>query len=135
MRYRNNLSNTSNNTFFKVTSSFDVFVAVGHAPSNSFYGSSQIFGTVYRKVTLTPGDEIHDLCGGVFVVTGGVAYAATMKIDEKGAFERSYGSVEEQWPTDNIEVSATRKEVAYPSKLPTIEPGTRVGHGIHTLAS
>lgn len=133
MKYRNNLSDVSTNSFFAVTAPFEVFIHVGHAESNCYVGASRLFGAVYRKVTVAPGDEIHDLCGGVFAVFNGVAFSATMKIDDRGVFERGEPEPQE-WPTGSLAPIARGRECVYhkPQTL-KMAAGTPVGHGIHSV--
>lgn len=62
------------NEYFEVTEPFNVEVRVGLAESNTFIGSSMALETVYQTVRVEPGDELHLLVGGDFLIRGGKAY-------------------------------------------------------------
>lgn len=102
MKYRNNLSDEFANSFFEVLAPFDVYLQVGYCNSNTHVGSSMMLGNVYRKQTLKPHDEIHDLMGGVFAIIDGQAYVVRMAMREKHPFEKSYGTAIAQWPVDHL---------------------------------
>lgn len=59
------------NSYFLVKEPFTVQVRRGHVPANVFIGRLRACQTVYEAVTVQPGDEIHDLCGGKFLVPKG----------------------------------------------------------------
>jgi hypothetical protein len=84
-------------------------------------------------VTLNPGDQIHDLAGGVFVLHGGEAHQATIKIRAEHPFVKS-GPTTEQWPLKHLtEIPFAQTTVKYPYQWPTVEPGTQIGHGIDSV--
>jgi hypothetical protein len=60
--------------YYRVVSPFAVEVLVGHKPSNVWLGRSQVIGVVYETVMLRPGDELHCLPGGDFLVRDGEAF-------------------------------------------------------------
>ena len=43
-----------------------MYIITGFEPSNSYFGSSQIFKPVYKKITTKKGDKIINLFGGTF---------------------------------------------------------------------
>jgi hypothetical protein len=120
MKHRNNLSDHNDCSYFQVKKSFSILIAVGIYETNTYIGSSCAFGTLYRKVELQPGNEVHDLPGGVFVFLDGVAYRAKTKLSEKGFFEKVYGVEEEVYPIDCLEQIDKGKATAgqYNSRLP-----------------
>lgn len=134
MQGRNNLSNHYSNSYFQVTESFEVFVRVGWSKSNTFYGSTQLCGGVYRKVVLQPGDEIHDLVGGLFVLTGDRKQGqfVTIEINTTHPFLRNSTNPEE-WPLSKLE-ACRPSDVGYNTEVPMMEPGTLVG-GLHSVVS
>lgn len=103
MKYRNNLSNVSESSIFKVVEPFKVFVPVGQYDSNSYFGSSQLIGVMYRHITLQPGDYLYDTPGGVFVTYNGKHYPAKIYLSDKHPFEKTYGLNEETYPLANLQ--------------------------------
>ena len=71
MRY----ARTIENHYYGVTSPFPVEVRVGLRKSQVFIGSSMALQDLYQTVTVQPGDELHLLVGGDFLIRNGVAYA------------------------------------------------------------
>ena len=68
-RYKGLSSNTNlddPNVYYEVTEPFDLYIITGFEPSNSYFGSSQIFKPVYKKITTKKGDKIINLFGGTF---------------------------------------------------------------------
>ena len=104
MKYRNNLSNVSNNSVFEVTKAFEVYIPAGQYDSNSYFGSSKLIGVAYQRMTLQPGDYLYDTFGGVFVAYNGKHYAVKMQISDKHPFEKTYGNVEEIFPIENLKL-------------------------------
>jgi hypothetical protein len=56
------------NKYWRVTHPFTVEAIVGHEKSNTYIGASMVLQTRYQTITLRPGDEIHELCGGDFAI-------------------------------------------------------------------
>jgi len=139
MKYRNNLGSTNGNAYFRVVSPFHVLVPIAHYPSNTFAGASQVFGILHRRMEVQPGDEIHDLCGGVFVLfnSRGDAKArpARIALSDRHPFEKVYAGEIEQWPTDNlIQMSLPTKKSYDTGYLPTVgHPGHTHGRGIDSV--
>lgn len=104
MKYRNNLSDNIGCTYLKVIKPFMVYALVGYQPSNSFIGSSQMLGNIYKRITLEIGSEIYDLPGGVFVVHTGKSYAIKMQLSGKHPFEKTYGMEVDIFPLENMQV-------------------------------
>lgn len=94
------------NQTFKVSRPFDLDVLKGHKPSNSYYGSSQLFDPVHERVTVEPGSRLHCLSGGKFLEMpdGTVEEFAWPDREKKGHFERSYGPDNDYLPTTHVEV-------------------------------
>ena len=116
MKYSNNLTEEWGNAYFRVTEPFDCYLLVGVSESNTYTGRSMVFGNVYQRVTLRPGDEIHDLFGGVFVARQrGAALPARMKLPTKHPFERGPDEPG-AWPLAKLERVAVGRQVQYASK-------------------
>ncbi len=139
MRYRNNLTDKSQNAYLVVTEPFEVYALAGHSDSNTWVGSSKALGNVYDRVTLKPGDEIHDLFGGVFAVIDGTAREVRTTISEKHLFEKSYGGSVEEWPVAKLReikaAEATQPKGGYrPKPLPSdLKPGKFVGRSLDSV--
>lgn len=114
MRYHNNLTDEWTNAYFRVTAPFDCYVLVGHSDSNTYTGRSMVLGNVYQKVTLRPGDEVHDLFGGVFVARqrARAALPGRVLLPTKHPFERGPDDAG-AWPLDKIERVAIGRQVQY----------------------
>jgi hypothetical protein len=65
---------TSENQYFAVKEPFTIEVRVGLADSQVFIGSSMALQDLYETVTVRPGDQLHLLVGGDFLVRGWQAY-------------------------------------------------------------
>jgi hypothetical protein len=129
-----NLNPTHKNYFWRVTRPFFVYVRVGYSDSNTYFGASMALGTVYRVLTLKPGDEVHALFGGVFVVTPDGVFSAEIKLSEKHPFEKTYLPERDVWPLDSLEPLATPKAVTqYNRELPRITPGKFYGRNIDSI--
>lgn len=140
MKYKNNLSDVCDNSYFEVLAPFDVYLLVGYCNSNTHVGASMLFGNVYRKQTLKPRDEIHDLMGGTFAVIDGKAYTVRMAMRAKHPFEKNYGNSIEQWPVDHLWAigASEAADASYNTKLPKLSnppaPGLQPhGYGIDYL--
>jgi len=132
MQYRNNLTAEWGNAYFRVTASFDCYVHIGISDSNTYAGRSMLMGNVYRKLTLVPGDEIHDLFGGVFAVHAGNALRAQMQLPTKHPFERG-PDVVGPWPLDKLQRIETGAAAVYTHKPEKMSPGTRCANGIDSV--
>lgn len=58
------------NKYYVALEPFEVLRASGSKPSNTWIGASQVIDTIYETVTVQPGEELHDLVGGLFHVDG-----------------------------------------------------------------
>lgn len=115
------------NTFFRVTAPFEVLVQVAYFETNTWARpGSPFMGPVYRRVTLQPGDEIHNLYGGRFVLAGGDVKTVSMKASDKHPFERGPGSAD-VFPLDKMEridrQAGGRGFYPDETKLPTVPRG------------
>jgi hypothetical protein len=54
------------NKYYTALEPFEVLHITGHKPSNTFIGASQVMDAVLERVTVQPGEELHDLVGGLF---------------------------------------------------------------------
>jgi hypothetical protein len=133
----NNLAAVRGYSYFKVLRPFEVYLQVGVSGSNSSWGSSMIYGNVYKQYTLKRGDQIHSSYTDVYAVIRGVAYRATLAVSERGPFERVYWTPEEVWPVERLgritANEAARPRDGYPTQFPTIAPGKSVGRGIDSI--
>lgn len=135
MRYRNTLTDLTTSSALVVTEPVEVYVQLGVAESNTYVGSSQMLSRVWARHTLTVGDEIHDLPGGVFAVLDGVRRPVTVALDDKHPFEKRYQPRVEQWPADKLrllgpptgDLPVDRGRTYLPSE---VADATRVGRGI-----
>jgi hypothetical protein len=134
MKYKNNLSDHFQNTYFEVISSFDVLVPVGTYPSNTYFGSTQALGVLYRKITLSPGDYLLDLAGGVFVSYNSKMYPARLSLSDKHPFEKVYIGNHEEYPVSKLkEISKLEHDldVAKLDQVPV--PKKFFGRGVDSL--
>lgn len=67
------------NTYFRVTGPKRVWVKTGNTPGNSYYGASRIYDVQGKELDLSDGDELHNLCGGLFAVTEDGVYEVLHK--------------------------------------------------------
>ena len=138
MRYQNNLTDLHENAYFRVIECFEVLRLIGISESNTWVGRSRMFGNVYERRILRPGDQVHDLFGGVFVLLGEAVFRARMKLSEKHPFEKTYGPPgEELWPVEKLERIAPedvlRPRGGYHRDVPKMAPGEFVGRGIDSI--
>lgn len=91
------------NQFFEVIEPFEVLASVGICESNTWVGSSQVLGVIYRRVIAEPGDFLALLVGGDFLVHDGTSMEVTLVLDDRHIFSRQYGSPPVQpWPTGKL---------------------------------
>jgi len=102
MRYRNNLTDVTTNSYFQVVSSFDILILVGCYKTEHYIGRANVLGNQYKKITLQPGDHLYDLYGGVFVSYQGIFYPARIKLSDKSFFEKSYDTELEVFPVEKL---------------------------------
>lgn len=57
------------NEYYRVSAPKKVWIRTGHKPGNHYYGAAQIYDVIGQEITLSPGDELHNLVGGLFVIT------------------------------------------------------------------
>jgi hypothetical protein len=57
------------NEYYRVTAPKIVWVKTGNVPGNHYFGNSRIYDVVGQKIVLGPGDELHNLVGGLFAIT------------------------------------------------------------------
>lgn len=134
---RTNLQPDFGNRYYRVQRSFVVFALIGHSKSNTYVGSSMLCGNVYRRLTLTRGDEVHALAGGVFAITkDGHSFSVTLTLSEKHPFEKVYYTAPQQWPLENLRLIAdreARRPAQYRDQLPTIPAGRYYGGSIDSV--
>ena len=56
------------NHYFRVVAPFRILVKVGLSPAQVYIGRAQALQEIYEEVDTRPGDEIHALVGGDFLV-------------------------------------------------------------------
>jgi hypothetical protein len=140
LKYRNNLSDESKNTFFHVKKPFEVLVLVGHSESNTWTGRSQMLGNVWKRVMLQESDQIHDLAGGVFAVINGEPSRVTMYVSDKHPFEKRYSTPIEEWPVENLEkiqhdYLIRPPKGGYNREIPMAPPGEFIGRSIDSVVN
>ena len=135
MLYRNNLTIEWGNAYFRVTDPFEVYIRVGIAVSNTYYGAAQLFGTVYERLCLQPGDEIHDLHGGVWLVREGESWPVRMSVPDWHPFEGRYHSNEDHvWPLERLQrLEAKSAPITYDHRGELTTPGAGVGRSIDSV--
>lgn len=116
MSSRSNLSPTGfDRRYYKVTAPFDVYLLTYTAESNTHVGSSMAYSNVYMRTLALPGDEVHHLPGGTFLVRDGHSSFALVALNPKHLFEHGPGPAQ-QWPLDRL------AEIADPTKPDTYRP-------------
>jgi len=78
-----------------------------------YSGSSQIYQPELISATALPGDELHNIPGGTFLLRKGSKEAVPVKFEpypDKSLFERNYGSSTTQIPLDNSTKFANIRE-------------------------
>lgn len=136
MKYKNNLTDCSENCYFKVTQSFDVYVPVANYKSNKFVGSSQLLGVQYKKITLSPGNYVYDLFGGVFVNYEDKFYQAYLSVSDRSPLERlPFSDGIEIWPVEKLEkIQKPNNAFDFVTSLPMIEaPNSYHGNSIDSI--
>ena len=142
MQYRNNLTNEWANAYFRVVRPFPAYLLVGISEAQTYVGSSRMLGNVYEHRELRPGDEIHDIHGGVFAVVregrSYQAYAAKIQLSDKHPFEKTYGEPPlEIWPVERLERLEARQALVPPGgynrKMTLRAPGERYGRNIDSV--
>lgn len=78
------------NAYFKVTEPFRIYLKRGWCLSNSYIGSSRVCSGIYDAVNAMPGDVIHCLVGGTFVVRASGETAEGRLNPPKPIFEKTY---------------------------------------------
>lgn len=135
MKYRNNLSDVSDNSYFEVLEEFPVYIAIANYQANTFVGSSQMFGTLYKHIILKPGDYVCDLYGGVFASYEGKMHSVRLELSDKHPFEKMYGTVEEKYPVEKLKkIDKPSIDLQYHCKLPVVKtPNKFYGRGIDSV--
>lgn len=98
--------------YYSVENAFRILQMDGHSPSNTYIGSSQAFDQVLLAKTAEPGDEIHDLPGGLFHVSAATGKTHKIRlVAPKHVFEKSYG------PSPEVTRREALEEGSYISNL------------------
>lgn len=135
MKYRNNLNDSSQNSYFQVTDSFAVLIPIGTYESNVSIGSTKMNGVLYKSITLSSGDYLYDLHGGVFVSYAGKFHPAKMKLSEKHPLEKTYDDGIEVWPIQKLKL-ITKPDINfnYEITVPVVNtPSSFYGRGIDAV--
>lgn len=91
---------------YKLKKDMDVWVFSGTAPTNAYYGNSQIYAPKYVKVKAPAGSKVtlNNYSEQYVTLDGkGTVKVKFAQPEEKGAFEKSYGGNYVQLPMDNLE--------------------------------
>lgn len=67
------------NEYYRVTGPKKVWIKTGSVPGNHYFGASRIYDFVGQEITLVPGDELHNLVGGLFAITNQGTFAVLHK--------------------------------------------------------
>ena len=94
------MAGRSRNIYCRVVTPFDIEVAVGIRETNVWIGRSRSLANVYRTVRLSPGDELHLLFGGDFLIRAGQAYRFFMRRGEDGDILLHPGPIDPEVPVD-----------------------------------
>lgn len=79
------------NKFFEFDEPIRWFKAIGTSPSNAYFGASRAIDTVHEQTLVQPGDQIHALVGGTFLVRAdGTVETGRLRLP-KPHFEKSHG--------------------------------------------
>jgi hypothetical protein len=99
------------NLYYKVVQEFDLFIQTGIAPSNEWFGASQIHRAVYSQIKAKKGDRIANLHGGIFYLSkynkgllAAVCYPCVMVVNTRSAFEKGKPPFQE-YPVDNLQTT------------------------------
>lgn len=88
------------NQYYRVGKEGSLPLVTGSVPTNAFYGSSQIYERVTAPTAVLPGDEIHHLVGGDFLVRNGTALGEVKFPSDQGVFEHNYSGFDK--PHDEL---------------------------------
>ena len=81
------------NIYFSPLKPIEGYIQLGTAPSNQYYGNARIHTGVWRKIEVVPGDEVHWLHGGLFLVQAtGKVHRLRFAPPKDSAFERDRAS-------------------------------------------
>ena len=115
------LSKRHRSSFFKVKAPFDVWALSGHKKSSDFVGSSRVYKGKYEKIEVRPGDEIHALPGGIFLVgkDGRTASISSKEPEDKSIYERgkSTSDVFDMSKLEEVDRSKATKPSSYEYEL------------------
>jgi hypothetical protein len=125
------------NKYYRVRAGFGVYAQAGHCESNTWLGSHRMFGVVYKRLRLRPGDQVHALIGGTFAVTKHGVFEVVSRIDDQHPFVKGHRE-DYAWPLDKLTELPMEKVkkpgfYRYGGALPLLNAGRIVGDGIHRL--
>lgn len=123
------------NTYYEVIEPVYYLDRVGHSPSNSYYGSSQLFDTIFVGRNAEQGDQFHLLAGGNFLVRQDGTISDVGFWLPKPHFEKTYGGgnsaqelfrtlkgagyvMEVEGPKRSLPYAAARKDMKFPASHP-----------------
>ena len=106
------------NEYFTVLAPFMVYVRRGETrPSNVWIGASQALDWVYEETWAQPGEEIHSLVGGNFLIRDGVALEFDMRKREAFDVMLHPGPSQPALPADKLRPQPSPRQVAYRPEL------------------
>jgi hypothetical protein len=105
------------NRYYEVKEGFSLLRVDGYSWSNTYVGSSRAAAPVLLAVTGNPGDELHDLVGGLFYVSAetGETHKVCL-VPPKHIFEKSYGGDPEKHRIDALVKGGFLTEVPEPRR-------------------
>lgn len=125
-------TNLEPNSRWTVAEPLDVCLRIGIAESNTSFGSSMIYGNVYRAVTLDVDDVVYSSFGGLFVHHAGEWFEAALPksvMTRQHPFLKSYDDPVEMWPVDSLDRIADDAGPAWTA------PATRTNPPTYDLAA
>lgn len=123
MKFKNNLSDASENCYFEVTKPFKVLYAAGWYNTNAYIGSTNLVGHLYRWHTVEVGTYLCDLVGGVFASVNGKYLPVKMHLPESSPFVKNSSETLEVYPLDCLKRISKPEGLDYHtnSNLPQVD--------------
>ncbi|WP_067665579.1 hypothetical protein [Nocardia miyunensis] len=116
----NNLGPALTSTYHLVTDPFPVYTSIGTAESTTYIGRFMALGTVYRELTAASRDQIHNLPGGVFLVTGQARVGIPIRIALPEGHIFEHGNAHpERWPLPKLSPLHEPRSVTHASPART----------------
>lgn len=121
------------NAYYCVTEPFACSIVIGCAETQTYIGRSMVLQKVYRRINAQPGDEVHHLYGGLFLVCLAEqrSYPVELVPLNTHPFLKQYMAPYEKWPIEKL--APIPKEAATHLErhdtLQTIDPSDSAANG------